>query len=252
MTLRADPAAGGAKRAADAPSVAPRTVDLWLWRLDAGDAEATGFAELLDPDERARAGRFVFPLHARRFIVGRARLRLILQDYLGTPAADIRFAYGPQGKPVLAGRHGLPPLHFNLSHTGDLAALAVSPEVPLGVDVEQVAPVKENVAGRFFSAAEQAALRALPAATQERAFFRCWTRKEAMVKALGGGLSIELASFDVTLGPNEPARLLRLAGEPDAPKHWSLLHFEPAADVIGAVAVPMRQCALVSKLSTSG
>jgi 4'-phosphopantetheinyl transferase len=251
MTLRADPAAGGAKRA-DAPSVAPGTVDLWLWRLDAGDAEATGFAELLDPDERARAGRFVFPLHARRFVAGRGRLRLILQDYLGIPAAKLAFAYGPQGKPVLAGRHGLPPLHFNLSHTGDLAALAVSRGVPLGIDVERVAPVTEDVAGHFFSAAEQAALRALPEAERERAFFRCWTRKEAMVKALGGGLSIALASFDVTLGPGEPPRLLRLAGEPEAPDRWSLLHFEPAADIMGAVAVPMRQCALMLKSATSG
>jgi 4'-phosphopantetheinyl transferase len=231
---------------------APGTVDLWLWRLDAGEAEAARLAELLNAEERARAGRFVFPVHARRFVAGRARLRLVLSEYLDVRAANIRFAYGPQGKPALALPPEALPLHFNLSHTGDLAALALSGEVPLGVDVERVAKVTVDVAGRLFSVAEQAALRALPDAERDRGFFRCWTRKEAMVKALGGGLSIELASFDVTLGPDVPPRLLRLDGEPAAPERWSLLHFEPAGDVIGAIAVPMRQCALVSKISTSG
>jgi 4'-phosphopantetheinyl transferase len=233
------------------PALAPGTIDLWLWRLDADEAAAARLAVLLDGEERARARRFVFPLHAHRFIAGRARLRLILQDYVGVPAAQLRFDYGAQGKPSLVGAPGAA-LHFNLSHTGDLAALAVSAESDLGVDIETIRPVTEDVAGRFFSAAERAALAALPADERERGFFRCWTRKEAMIKALGGGLSIALDSFDVTLAPGVPPRLLRLAGEPDAPERWSLLHFEPAADCVGAVAVPMRQCALVLKNSTSG
>jgi len=229
--------------------VAEEAIDLWSWSLAVDDAAAARLAATLSADELARARRFVFPVHARRFIAARAGLRRILAGYRGCAPADLGFRYAAHGKPALADNG--PPLFFNLSHSGHLAVLGVSTVGEIGVDVETVTAAAEDVAARFFSASECAALAALPQAARAGGFFRCWTRKEAMVKALGEGLSMPLDSFDVTLAPEQPARLLRLAGEPDAAERWSLFHFEPAADCIGAVAVPRRQCGLVFRGSIS-
>jgi len=126
-------------------------------------------------------------------------------------------------------------LYFNLTHSDGLAALGVSAAPELGVDVEQVRPLKEDIAERFFSPGEVAALRALPEDQQLPAFYRCWTRKEAVVKAIGEGLSRPLDSFDVTLDA-DAARLLRMDGEDDGPQVWQLAHFAPAPGFAGAVA----------------
>jgi len=127
-------------------------------------------------------------------------------------------------------------LKFNLSHTGALAALVVTEGVDIGVDVELADPVKEDIAGRFFSVPEQKALAALPEAEQTRGFHRCWTRKEALVKALGDGLSAPLDGFAVSIEADAPARLTWLRDDPSGVVRWALYHFEPSADVIGAIA----------------
>lgn len=211
-------------------------VDLWLWPLtDAAGAEAEHW-RVMSAAERARADRFVFPKHKRRYIHGRGRMREILSGYAGVAAEDLRFALSAYDKPSLANA-GLQKLHFNLSHSGDLAALGVSADAEIGVDIEWIRLLKEDISGRYFSPIECAALRALPEAEQPRAFFECWTRKEAYIKASGEGLSIPLDSFDVAFGPGVAPRFLRI-DEPQAhdPDAWALHAFEPQPGCMGAIA----------------
>lgn len=201
-------------------------VDLWLWRLEGGDPS------VLSADETARAGRFVFARDRDRFIAGRARLRQILGRYLGQPARDIAFRYGEFGRPEVAD------IAFNLSHSRDQAALIVAaadPGLQLGVDIEAVRPIEEGVAEAHFAASEVLALRALPDCEQMAAFYRCWTRKEAFLKALGTGLSTDLSSFCVTLGPEDPPHLLSWAAG-DA-GDWTLLDIATTPEMAGALAI---------------
>lgn len=207
-------------------------VDLWVWGLDVDDAERSRLAALLSEDEAARAARFVFDRDRHRFIAARGQLREILGEVTGRAAASLTFTYASHGKPALIDAPGL---FFNLSHSEGLAALGVSRAGELGVDVEHERALKENVAERFFSERENNVLRALPEGEQLAAFYRCWTRKEAMVKAVGEGLSIPLDSFDVTLAPGAPAHVERFAGEADA-RVWALAAFDPAPGFAGAVA----------------
>jgi len=214
----------------------PISIDLWTWSLDAGQAERERLERLLSEDERARAARFHFDRDRERHIVAHGRLREILAARTRVAPERLRFAVSRHGKPTLAEPAGPPP-HFNLSHAGGLAALALSDDAELGLDVEAIVPLREDVAGRFFSAREVAAYSALPEAERLAGFFRCWTRKEAVLKSLGDGLSRRLDSFDVTLRANEPARIERIDGEPDAPRTWALLHVEPAPGFVGAIAL---------------
>jgi 4'-phosphopantetheinyl transferase len=160
---------------------------------------------LLSHDEIARAARFRFETHRNAFIACRSILREILAGYLRSDPRSIEFTYNQYGKPLL------PNLFFNLSHSADTAVLAVSRSREVGIDIERIDPnfAAGQIPEHFFSAGEVAALRALPPNEQTDAFFRCWTQKEAYVKAVGLGLSISLASFEVTLAPGHPARFLR-------------------------------------------
>jgi len=208
-------------------------VDLWLWALDVDDGERERLAAFLSDDETARAARFVFERDRERFVVGRGRLREILARKVSRAPAELRFSYSENGKPAL---QGFGDAQFNLSHSEGVAVLALSQAFELGVDVEFVRPLKEDVAERFFSRREIDQLASLPADDQLAGFYRCWTRKEAIVKAIGDGLSRPLDSFDVSVGADVPAVVERLEGEADAPRAWRLAHFVPAAGYIGAVA----------------
>ncbi len=208
----------------------PVEIGLWVWTLDVGAAERIRLATLLSSDEQARAARFVFDRDRERYIVGRGRLREVLARELGGDGAGLTFSYTEHGKPFLDGAA----LRFNLSHSEGVAALAVAHDVDLGVDVEFVRPLKEDIAARYFSRAEMAALAKLADGDQLEGFYRCWTRKEAVVKAIGEGLSRALDSFDVTVAKNAPASIERLEG--DEARHWKLEHFTSAAGFVGAIA----------------
>lgn len=196
-------------------------IDLWSWRLVGGDPT------LLSAEERDRAARFAFPRDRDRFVAGRARLRAILGGYLGEAPGAVRFRHGAWGKPEVDGPS------FNLSHSGDRAMLAVAWDVPVGADIEAVRVVESDLAQRAFAPGERRALAALPAEEQAAAFLRGWTRKEAYLKARGTGLSTELSSFEVTLGPDDP-RLLRCAsGEAGL---WRIADVDLGPGVAGAVA----------------
>lgn len=179
---------------------------------------------LLDSAERDRAARFRFDHLRSRFILARGSLRLLLSAHTGISPASIPFRYGPKGKPSL----GVPsPIHFNVSHSGDLALFAFARELEIGIDVEQIRPISDmqQIAQRFFAPDEAANLLSLQTELRIEAFFRCWCRKEAVLKATGDGLSTPLDSFSVSLLPDQPAALLRM---PPGGGAWSL-HDVPAA-----------------------
>jgi len=212
-------------------------VHVWRADLDQPAWRIQQLAQTLSTDEQERAERYRFEHLQRRFIVGRGVLRAILSHYLRVMPAQIQFRYGPQGKPRLA--EPLTTLHFNLAHSHELALYAVTQDRAIGVDIEHVRPLDraEQLAERFFSAQEAAALRAVPPDQRLEAFFICWTRKEAYIKARGGGLSIPLNQFDVSLAPGEPARLVASRIDRRDPDRWSLYALAPAPAYLATIAV---------------
>lgn len=210
-------------------------IDVWLFGLDRTPDELCNLERWLSPDERDKAARFVRERDRHRFTVARGMLRRIVGAEVGRDPASLGLVYNAHGKPALA-EDERP--FFNLSHSGALGALGIGRTVPFGLDIEQIAPVEPGVAELSFSPAELSALATYGGAEWLAGFYRCWTRKEAVIKALGLGLAQPLDAFDVTLGPRDEPRLLRLAGSPDAPSRWQLFHFSPADDYMGAVAVP--------------
>lgn len=203
-------------------------LNLWLWPLDVDDVQIQAFARHLSADEIWRADAFVFEKDRRRFISGRGRLREILAAETGQAPENLRFDYDAGGKPHL----GTGPV-FNLSHSGGWAALVISPGPKIGLDIEAHRPVEKAVAEHFFSDSEQRALRELSEDVWLAGFFRCWTRKEAYLKACGTGLWCPLNSFDVTLGTGTDIRITRI----DHPDRWTILHLDLGPDVTGAIAV---------------
>jgi 4'-phosphopantetheinyl transferase len=219
-----------------------RSVRLWIVRLEAFEDTFARSLAVLSPEETVRAERFHFDRDRRAFVLGRAGLRMLLASYLGTDAAAVEFVYGPQGKPALAPtlKDASSSLRFNASHSGNLAAYAFTDGCEIGVDVERhrAIPDFENIARRFFSPAETAELLELSPGDKTSGFFNCWTRKEAFIKAMGGGLSIPLDSFRVTLRPGAAARIVSLEGSNDDARRWTLYDFTPAPDFAGAIAYP--------------
>jgi len=188
---------------------------------------------MLSADERERAARFIFDIHRRRFVAARASLRRVLGLCLGCDPAGLAFAYTERGRPSLRlASH--PGFDFNLAHSGDLALLALSSRT-VGVDVEQrrEMPNALAIARRFFSPRELAALKHLPESTRALGFFNAWTRKEALIKAVGAGLGA-LEEMEVSLAPDETPAVRSAPGGAGA---WQLFHLEPTSGFVGAVAV---------------
>jgi len=214
-------------------------VHVWRAALNIKESRVQSLRRTLTADERARAERFHFQQDREHFIVARGLLRAILGRYLDVDPSQLRFSYSPYGKPSLARESGGGDLCFNLSHAGGLALYAVTRGRDIGIDVERIRAdlADEQVAERFFSPREVAALRALSGNMQPLAFFNCWTRKEAYIKARGEGLSLPLDQFDVSLAPGEPAALLRINGNAQEASRWFLQELAPSPVYAAAVAV---------------
>jgi 4'-phosphopantetheinyl transferase len=210
--------------------------------LDLEPGAVRALTDLLSGDERERAGRFVFDRDRCRYIVARARLRQLLAARLGIAPAAVEFSYGARGKPALAPRFAGSGLHFNLSHAGALAVYALAAGAEIGVDVEEVRalPDADDIAARFFSRHENERYLALDPLARPQGFFNCWTRKEAFIKALGDGLYYPLDTFDVSLAPGEPARILRVADTPGERCGWVLESFAPRPGFVAALVVRSR------------
>lgn len=222
------------------------TVDVYTIRLEADAARLEELWRILSPAEQQRASRYLFAHHRRQFIVCRGTVRQILSRYVTMDPARIDFFYNRYGKPSLPDSV----VRFNVSRSGDWAMLAATTDCETGLDLERIDSrfAREQVPEHFFSPLEVKQLRGLAPAEQTAAFFRCWTRKEAYIKALGFGLALPLHSFDVSLTPDDPPELFRGAS------NWSVQDLPAPAGYAAAIvaAAPDFQVALYPVTAAAG
>ncbi len=217
-------------------------VHTWRASLDQPPSRVRGFLDTLAPEEKERAQRFHFQKDRDHFVVARGLVRTILALYLNLEPHQLGFRYNSYGKPCLVEEINSSNLRFNLSHSRGLALFAITRGRELGIDVEYIRPdvAEEGIAERFFSTREVAMLRALPVNLQAEAFFNCWTRKEAYIKARGEGLSLPLDQFDVSLAPGEPAVLLDTRIDLEDISRWHMTELAPGAGFAAALVVEHR------------
>lgn len=213
----------------------PHQVDTWRVRLNLPMNVLNQLEATLSAEEKERAARFHFPADRDRFIASHGCLRDVLARYLHCEPDQFSFSTNPHGKPALLNHK----LEFNLSHSGDFALIAIAQEHKVGVDVERIrSGISSHViAQQYFSKSEFAELQSLPLELREAAFFTCWTRKEAYIKAQGLGLSLALENFDVSLRPHESAILRATRPDPEEAARWTLrsLDVDPYYQAAAAV-----------------
>lgn len=211
-------------------------VRVWAINLATASSDVLRAATLLDEQERTRASRFHFEIHQNRFILARAALRRVLAYCAGVSPKTIAFRYGTNGKPHLATQAALAELHFNLTHSADLALVAVAWSFEVGVDVERVHPINDmdEMVKRFFCPAEIRVFASLPVHEKPAAFFNLWTRKEAWLKATGEGISHLLNKAEVSFLPRDPG-CLRAIPQGYQLADWSLVALDPMEGYTGAL-----------------
>jgi 4'-phosphopantetheinyl transferase len=212
------------------------TVDIWQLALTASHYAVDDFSTLLAPDEISRASQYKFDHLSVAFCLSRAALRALLGAYLEVRPIEARLMYGPNGKPMVA---GLTSVRFNLSHSGDIAVFAFTSDIQIGIDIERIHLIEniQEIAKQCLCSEEQSELASISSAElKTRAFFNCWTRKEAFIKATGEGLTVPLDSFCVTLMPESDARLKYVSGQPGRPETWSLCDLNLHPDYAAAIA----------------
>lgn len=223
----------------DRPRLAPGEVHVWRASLAAGRDELARLHAILSDEERARAARFRYDMHRDRFVAGRGIQRRLLARYLDTGPAAIRYSLAAHGKPSLDGAHAESGIRFNVSNAEEGLLVAVTLEREVGVDLEPLhrAVDRDAVARRFFSVPENEVYDTIAEEERDAAFFTCWTRKEAYIKAVGDGLTMPLDCFDVTLRPGEPARLLATRGDPTQVERWTMRELDPGPGWLAALVV---------------
>ena len=217
-------------------SPSSQEVHVWQWDLDVCGGDFDRYWEMLSTEERERADRFRFERHRRRFVAGRGELRRLLSRYLGLSPWEVALGYGPEGKPFCTNQ---PPgwrICFNLSHSENAAALAISSGFEVGIDVEQVRPIEESVPLEVFSTRERAEFTALPDAERQKVFFESWARKEACLKALGTGFTLPPAHFEFDLSIRGDTTPRFVGGEAEEATHWRICALSSGPTCAGAVA----------------
>jgi 4'-phosphopantetheinyl transferase len=224
--------------------LAENEVHVWRAQLELPLSRVQELKDILTDDELDRANRFSFEIDRQRFIAARGTLRSILSRYITICPGHLRFYYNQYGKPFLAPEFSSYLLSFNLSHSGSIALYAITRNREIGVDVERVHSdfEYEEIAKRFFSVNEVAILRMIPTEKKLEAFYNCWTRKEAYIKAHGEGLSLPLDSFDVSFAPWESSLLLISKDDPQESSHWTLLDLKAGLSYAAALAVKGKGC----------
>lgn len=223
------------------PLAMPAAGEVHLWRvqLDRPEVEVASLARTLAPDERDRAARYRAPRDRCRFEVGRGLLRALLGRYLGIPPGSLAFGYGPAGKPRLGRTGAAPELRFNLAHDRGVALYAFCVGRQVGVDLEAIRPVPDmrEVSRTVFAARERRDLQAVCEVQRTHAFFRAWTRKEALLKALGRGLDATAGRTEIAWAPGVGPVVGAIAGDPRGARRWTLLDLDVGADHAAALAV---------------
>ena len=212
-------------------------VDVWRCDLQRVGDEA-GLLRWLSPLEQGRAEEYRVASKRREFIVGRSMMRLVLAKLTGREPLDVSFAYEPKGKPQLDASCNTGEITFNLSHSRGMIVMATAARRAVGIDVECVRErfSFEKLAERFFSPREVTALMSVPEAQRMRAFYLCWTRKEAYLKAMGLGITVALDSFDTVFWPAREARIDASRDEPEAPQKWAMNDLPLGTEHVGTVA----------------
>jgi 4'-phosphopantetheinyl transferase len=232
------------------PPMLPDTIHLWTFRLDIGDWRNRLAPRWLSVDEMVRAERLTLEQQQRRFVVCRTTLRAILGAYLERLPGELTFRQGPYGKPYVDQPRASRYLHFNVSHSDELALVAVSGQREVGVDLERARPLDgvDDLVTRYFAPAERLVFDRVPPDARLSTFYQCWTLKEAYLKACGVGLSRSLAEIDVTRAEGQPIRLLDVAGAGGA-RYWRGRTLDAPAGYHGALVVEGRAGISVTTLS---
>jgi 4'-phosphopantetheinyl transferase len=220
-------------------ALAATEVHLWRLNLEKASRATDKSVSILSADEKSRAARYHRDIDRKYFITARATLRQILGSYLKKDPATLMFAYSEKEKPSLAGAEAASGIEFNISHSGHQALLAFARSRQIGVDVEQIRRDFDTakIGARFFSSAEQEQLASLPQEQRSDAFFRCWTRKEAYIKATGKGLSLPLHDFDVSLAPKDLNALLATRPDPLERTKWTMRDVAVPQEYAAAICV---------------
>jgi 4'-phosphopantetheinyl transferase len=218
------------------PDLQPDIVNVWVRTLQVPSAIESTCYEVLTSEERERAARYRVERPRNDFVLTRGTLRSLLARYVGMTPQELSLRYSEYGKPLLDGPFDL---RFNVSHTDGLALIAIVRAREIGIDVEKInaAPEVRKLAERFFSVRERHFLECLSGEELQVAFFRCWTRKEAYVKARGEGLSLPLHQFDVSVAPNESRALLATRPDPSETGRWILQDLPVSHGYVAALAV---------------
>jgi 4'-phosphopantetheinyl transferase len=211
-------------------------IHLWRWRLDQPNPGMRMSEEIFSRDERQRAQRFHFERDRRRFLEGRRGLRCLLALYLQCSPADVVLAQGEHGKPILGRDAGETSLRFNLSHSDELAVAVVADGDDVGVDIEAVRDMSEDLASHILSDRELAVHRLLPPAARARDIVLTWVRKEAVLKTIGCGLMVSPRRIEFSDSCGERRRGAGMMGEPGKAGEWTVLDFVPATGFVGAVS----------------
>ena len=210
-------------------------IHIWRFPIKASHNVVAAFEAVLAPEERERAVRFRFDHLYASFVLAHGALRHLLGNYLKCNPSELSFELGVNGKPALA-----PPssIRFSMTHSGDLGVIALTLRREIGVDIEQIRPLPgvEHIAGRFFCPEEVSEVMSAPGTERNRAFFRCWTRKEAYIKATGDGLSAALSSFRVIVHPDLPVRIIHIQHNATEAEAWTLHDLPLAAGYAAALA----------------
>jgi 4'-phosphopantetheinyl transferase len=213
-------------------------VHVWRASLNLTRSALAKLRQILPPEERERADGFHFEADRRRCVIGRGYLRLLLGEILELPANELQFEYDEFGKPSVTPTRRMP-VQFNVSHSGEIILIAIAIGRAVGIDVERIRTDLDldGIAARFFSANERRILASLAGLSRFEAFYRCWTRKEAYLKARGVGLSLPLNQFDVCFLHDDGSLLLADRPDPTEALRWTMRTLEPGQHYVAALAV---------------
>jgi 4'-phosphopantetheinyl transferase len=215
---------------------AAQEVHVWRWDLDVLDGDFDIYWATLSTLERERADKFRFEKHRRRFVAGRGELRRLVSRYLGLSPIEVDIRYGADGKPFCANQPPERSICFNLSHSENVAALAITNGFEVGIDVELIRPIDEGMPLQIFSTQERAQFSTFPNTERQAIFYESWARKEACLKALGTGFILPPTHFEFDLRISGDTTPRAVGGEEQEARHWLIRALPSNATYAGAVA----------------